>query len=350
MSKSVMVAMSGGVDSSVAALLLKNNGYSVTGVTMVLDTPDHTGKTPSRCGPAAVNDARRVCDKLDIPHSVMDFSQQLEQYVVKDFIVEYARGRTPNPCVRCNRYLKFDILLEKARGAGCDFLATGHYAAQGDYNGARVLRRPKDRTKDQTYFLYGIKKEFLQWVVFPLAGMVKSEVRSLAAAGGLPVSGKEESQDICFVTRGSYRDFPGFSLQTPGDIVDRAGNVLGRHTGIGNYTVGQRKGLGIATGTPCYVVRLDLNSNTVIVGRKEDLYAGGLLAKQVTMFTDAIPGRVSAQIRYAHRPAPCRVYEKHGGAEVIFDTPQEAITPGQSVVFSDNDYILGGGIIERAIQ
>ncbi|MBD3344208.1 MAG: tRNA 2-thiouridine(34) synthase MnmA [Chitinivibrionales bacterium] len=349
MTKKVMVAMSGGVDSSVAAALLKKEGYSITGITMCLGVKQGDDETPSCCGPQAVSDARRVCDMLDIPHYVMDFSEALEKHVIQNFIDEYAAGRTPNPCVRCNRYLKFDILLRKAQALGFDYFSTGHYAGVSDYNGDLVLSRPQDTTKDQTYFLYAVKKEALPRLLFPLASLDKATVRSLARDEGLPVSDKEESQDICFVTGTSYREITGRMLQTTGNIVDCRGTVLGKHRGIGNYTVGQRKGLGIATGTPLYVVKIDPQKNAVIVGSKDDLGARKLVARDLNLFTEKIPPKLAAKIRYAHKAASCELTGHKGDMTVTFDMPQEAITPGQSIVFYDGNCMLGGGIIDKVI-
>jgi tRNA-specific 2-thiouridylase len=347
-----MVAMSGGVDSSVAALLLREQGHEVVGVTMCLGVADPENEGVSCCGPEAVRDARRVCDMLDIRHYVFDFSRELEEYVVAPFIDSYRRARTPNPCVECNRRLKFRTLLEKARGVGFDVLATGHYARIERREGRWVMARPRDLTKDQTYFLYGIDRHALPRIAFPMGELTKNEARERARRAGLPVAEKAESQDICFVGAGEYRGFMAArGLSTPpGDIVDTAGTLLGRHTGIANYTIGQRRGLGIAAGRPLFVVAIDVEENRIVVGDKEDLSAGGLTASEPSMLFDTIPAGVCAAIRYAHEAVTCRASLSDGRLWVTFDRPQEAVTPGQSVVLYHGDCVVGGGIIEKAIR
>jgi tRNA-specific 2-thiouridylase len=262
------------------------------------------------------------------------------------------KGRTPNPCVDCNRHLKFGSLLERAQIMGCDFLATGHYAAIERNDGAYHLTRPQDRRKDQTYFLYAIPSRALSSILFPLASLNKEEVRRIAAEGALPVAEKEESQDICFVTQKNYQDFLRERVQSPrpGSIVDRMGNVLGEHRGIMYYTIGQRGGLGISSRTPLYVVSIDRRDNRIVVGEKKDLKAKGLVAADLNMFVDAWPRRVYAKIRYRKREAPCEVTLESDSARVTFAEEQEAITPGQSVVFYADDRVLGGGIIEEVLH
>jgi len=344
----ILVAMSGGVDSSVAALLLRDQGHHVVGVTMCLGirTPDGAG---SRCcGTEAIDDARRVCDRLGIPHYVFDFAALFQQHVVDDFFAEYRDGRTPNPCVRCNQLLKFGLLLDKARSMGFDRLATGHYARIGERQGHAVLSRAADNCKDQTYFLYCIKRADLSSIVFPLADMVKDQTRVCARDAGLPVAEKAESQDICFVNEGTYRDLMGAS--SPGEIVDTSGTVLGTHKGIVNYTIGQRKGLGIAAGRPLYVVALDTARNRVVVGEESDLSAHGMAVGQLNLLVDELPSRVTVKIRYAHAPASCRVRRDSDVLTITFDEPQKAVTPGQSAVLYDGDVVLGGGIIQTAVK
>ncbi len=347
--KRIMAAMSGGVDSSVAALLLKEQGHDVVGVTMCLGVANHGGTTRQCCGPEAVKDARTVCDTIGIPHYVMDFSSYLDKWVVRNFVDEYVAGRTPNPCVRCNRYLKFDVLLRKARAMGFDALATGHYAKIVSHNGAHRLMRPRDRKKDQTYFLYGIPGENLAYIEFPLGELTKDEVRRIAARARFRVAEKPGSQDICFVG-GDYRSMIDGSLMLPGRIVDHDGAVVGTHEGIVNYTIGQRRGLGIAAGRPRYVTGIDAASNTIRVGPRNELLSTGLSASALNLLTDCLPHSLSCRIRYAHPPSACSVSVDGDRADVSFAVPQEAVTPGQSVVFYDGDTVLGGGVIDASVS
>jgi tRNA-uridine 2-sulfurtransferase len=345
----IMVAMSGGVDSSVAAMLLKQQGHEVTGVTMCLGVK--TEDEAKCCGLAAIEDARRVCDKLGIGHYVLDFSGQLESKVIDDFVKEYLKGRTPNPCVQCNKYLKFDQLLKKVIGLGFEGLATGHYAKIAKENGEWFLKKSKDLHKDQTYFLYCINKDDLSRIYFPLADHTKDEVRELAKQAQLPVANKPESQDICFVPDGDYPKFLKERIKDvpKGEIVDTAGKVLGRHKGLFNYTIGQRTGLGIAVGQPRYVVELDSKNNRLVVGGKEDLKSKGLEASQANWLVSEIPLELKAKIRYAHKSATCKISKKEESFNLIFDQPQESITLGQSVVLYHGDVVVGGGIIEKRL-
>jgi len=349
MGEKVLVAMSGGVDSSVAAILLKEEGYNVSGVTMCLGIATEDGT--KCCGAAAIDDAKRVCDRLKIPHYVFDYSGELEDKVIANFISEYQKGRTPNPCVECNRHLKFRSLLEKALMLGFDFLATGHYAAIAKNEDGYFLSRAKDKKKDQTYFLYPIPYQRLGNILFPLASLTKDEVRSLAKKHSLPVAEKQESQDICFVTQKSCQEFLLERLHeiNPGPIVDMRGKVLGRHRGIIFHTIGQRGGLGISHPTPLYVVSIDPGKNRIVVGEKKDLRARGLVASGMNMLAQAWPGQVYAKIRYRKKEALCEVTAQNDRLKVIFAEEQEAITPGQSVVFYDHDRVLGGGIIEEVL-
>jgi len=351
MSKKVMVAMSGGVDSSVAAMLLTDEGYDVSGVTMCLGIA--TEEDSARCcGATAIDDAKRVCDRLKIPHYVFDYAGELEDKVIAKFISEYKKGRTPNPCVECNRYMKFGSLLEKAKVLGFDFLATGHYAAIERNEEGYCLKRPKDRKKDQTYFLYSMPYDRLGNVLFPLAPLTKDEVRELAKKAALPVAEKQESQDICFVTQKNYQEFLLARVQklNPGPIVDMQGKILGKHRGIIFYTIGQRGGLGISHATPLYVVSIDPDENRIVIGGKKDLMAKGLLAGEMNMLAKSWPQQVYAKIRYRKKEAPCDVTADKGRLKVIFAEEQEAITPGQSVVFYENDLVLGGGTIEEVLH
>jgi tRNA-specific 2-thiouridylase len=349
--KKVFVAMSGGVDSSVAALLLKENGYAVTGVTMCLGIRED-GERTRCCGIDAIDDAKHVCNQLQIPHFVFDFAQEMEEYVINKFIAEYQRGKTPNPCVDCNRYLKFGILLDKTRGIGFDYLATGHYARIEKRGESWHLLRPKDKIKDQTYFLYPIKTGDLSYILFPLGSLNKEEVRSLAKKAGLHVAHKAESQDICFVTQGDYRQFfmEKNLSSIEGNIVDTMGNILGRHRGIIFYTIGQRSGLGISSKTPLYVVEIDARKNQVIVGEKKALQAKGLIAGDINLLTDELPIEIEAKIRYRKKPARCKISREGKNLKVIFKETQESITPGQAVVFYTGDEVLGGGVIEKVIR
>ncbi|OGP67629.1 MAG: tRNA 2-thiouridine(34) synthase MnmA [Deltaproteobacteria bacterium RBG_16_44_11] len=351
MQKKVFIAMSGGVDSSVAALLLKENGYAVTGVTMCLGIREDGDRTRC-CGLDAIDDAKHVCDQLQIPHFVFDFAKEMEERVINKFAVEYQRGRTPNPCIDCNRYLKFGTLLDKARGIGFDYLATGHYAHIEKRGESWHLLRPKDKIKDQTYFLYPIKTGDLSSLLFPLGGLKKEEVRALAKKKGLHVAQKAESQDICFVTQGDYRQFflTKNLSSAEGDIVDMKGNTLGSHRGIIFYTIGQRGGLGISAKTPLYVVEIDVRKNQVIVGEKKDLLAKGLIAGDINILTDKLPGEAEAKIRYRKKPASCEISREGKNLKIIFKETQESITPGQAVVLYAGDEVLGGGVIEEVIR
>lgn len=342
--------MSGGVDSSVAAFLLKDEGCEVTGVTMCLGAG--SGDDARCCGPDAIADARRVCDRLHIPHYVFDFSGELEEMVIDKFIAEYGRGRTPNPCVDCNRYLKFGSLLEKASALGFDCIATGHYAKIEREEGILYLKRPRDKVKDQTYFLYAIPRQGLGKILFPLASLKKEEVRDIAKKADLPVADKVESQDLCFVDR---QEFPAFVARRmggalPGPIVDRNGKRLGTHRGIVFYTVGQRGGLGIAHKAPLYVLSIDPAANCITVGEKAALKAKGLVAGDLNVLVESWPPEVSAKIRYRRNAAPCDITFKNEKVTTIFREEEEAITPGQAVVFYHHDYVLGGGAIEEVLR
>ena len=358
----VAVAMSGGVDSSVAAALLVEQGYEVIGLTMQL-WPDVGEEVARRhggcCSVEAVSDARRVADRLGIAYYVLNFQEVFEARVIRPFIGEYARGRTPNPCLDCNRHVKFAELLERATALEADYLATGHYARveRDPGRGRWLLRKGVDARKDQSYALYGLTQGQLSRTLLPLGGLSKQEVRKIAQARGLPVAGKEESQEICFVVEGDYRSFLADRIPGaihPGPIVDLDGRRLGTHRGLPFYTVGQRQGLGIATGAPLYVVRLDPGTNTVVVGGAADVYARGLVARNpnwiaVEELSTSTPARV--KIRYG-APEVDAVLFPAGDGEVRlnFAHPQRAVTPGQAVVFYQDDLVLGGAVIEAPLH
>lgn len=350
----VVVAMSGGVDSSLAAALLLEQGYDVMGMTMRL-SEETRAVVPN--APSSVDDARRVADVLGIPHCVIDFTDVFERTVINYFLDEYLCGRTPNPCVVCNRHIKFDGLLRAAENVGASCIATGHYARiDRDEDGVYHLRKGLDHDKDQSYVLYHLNQEKLARVIFPLGNLRKSETRRMAEEYGLPVAHKTESQEICFVPNDDYKAYlrehrPG-KLRS-GDIVDRDGNHLGTHDGIAFYTIGQRKGLGIAAPHPLYVTDLDAAENRVIVGTADDVYARELLAihPSWTLWSKLHEERpVQAKIRYGKREAAATIAPLGDRVRVSFAQPQRAVTKGQSVVFYENDIVLGGGIIDEVIS
>jgi len=355
-SKKVMVGMSGGVDSSVAAALLLEKGYDVIGVTMHMweDPTTEDVREDACCSLSAVEDARRVANKLKIPHYVLNFKDIFKKTIVDYFIDEYLKGRTPNPCIACNKFIKFGIFIEKALSMNIDYVATGHYARIVYDNDKEryLLKKALTKEKDQSYVLYNIKKENLSRVLFPIGDYDKNEVRNLAKKYELPVATKPDSQEICFIQDNDYAGFINRIAKEnikPGYFVDTKGNILGEHKGIINYTIGQRKGLGISFGKPMYVVRIDSKNNQVVLGDAEDLFSTELIAEDVNFLSiDSLeePLKVNAKIRYSAKESPATIYPlEEGKVKVIFEQPQRAITPGQSVVFYDGDIVVGGGII-----
>ncbi len=344
----VLVAMSGGVDSSVAAALLKDQGYDVIGVTMQLWRKGSGDK---------IADAKKVAGLLGIPHYTLKMGKLFEGKVVRDFVAEYCRGRTPNPCIKCNEHIKFAALMAAAEKLHAEHIATGHYATITEKGGKYALLKGEDPAKDQSYVLYTLDQKVLAKVLFPLGGMKKKDVRALAKALKLPVADKEESQDICFIPDGDYSSFlknwVGGKVRE-GDIVNARGRVLGRHGGIIHYTIGQRRGLGISSAAPLYVTELDSKRNRVIVGGRKEAVGKELEADDVRYVSGEPPRRrfaAKAKIRYNAGEADAVVKPLGGGrARVAFRAPQHAITPGQSVVFYDGDAVIGGGIIKRKIS
>ncbi len=349
-----VVALSGGVDSATAAGLLLEAGQRVIGMTMRLyDAGGTRASSGGRCcGPRDVEDARRVAAQLGIPFYVMDFAEDFQRHVIDDFVAEYARGRTPNPCVRCNEHIKFTPLLEAARALGATRLATGHYARIAGEPGARRLRRAADAEKDQSYFLFNMPRAALDEVVFPLGELCKEEVRAHARRLGLPNADKPESQEICFVPDGNHAAFVAArSLVRPGLIRDSDGRELGRHEGIHQFTIGQRRGLGVATGAPCYVTAIDVERGEITVGQSESLYRDALSVAELAWAGSAPEQaiRASVQLRHRHTPQPALVEPRSdGGVYVRLDRAERAVTPGQAAVFyggQGGDEVLGGGFI-----
>ena len=357
MGHTVVVGMSGGVDSSVAAYLLREQGYEVIGVTMQI-WQEESSRTQEEnggcCGLSAVEDARRVARQLGIRHYVMNFREEFQKNVIDYFVSEYKRGRTPNPCIACNRYVKWESLLRRSLEIGAEGIATGHYARVARLeNGRYALRRSASALKDQTYALYSLTQDQLARTRMPVGEYEKDEVRRIAERAGLAAAHKPDSQEICFVPDGDYAAFIERETGRPdetGNFVDIRGNVLGTHRGISHYTVGQRKGLGLAMGHPVFVTEIRPDTREVVIGENEDVFRTSLRADHLNfMSVPELHGEVRAvaKIRYNHRGDDCVVrMAEPGVAEVIFDRPQRAVTPGQAVVFYDGDVVFGGGIIQ----
>ena len=353
----VVVGMSGGVDSSVAAYLLKEQGYDVIGVTMQIWQDEEQAAQEENggcCGLSAVDDARRAAAALEIPYYVMNFKKEFKENVIDYFVEEYQNGRTPNPCIACNRYVKWESLLQRSLSIGAEYIATGHYARVVQLeNGRYTLRRSATLAKDQTYALYNLTQEQLKRTLMPVGKYTKDEVRAIAEKINLRIANKPDSQDICFVPDGDYAAYieEEAGVKVPeGNFVLTDGTVLGRHKGITHYTVGQRKGLGLALGYPAFVLEIRPETNEVVIGTKEESMTTQLRARNLNfMAVEDLtePLHVFTKIRYKHKGAWCTI-EKTGEDEVLctFDEPQRAVTPGQAVVFYDGEYVLGGGTIQ----
>lgn len=357
MGQKVVVGMSGGVDSSVAAYLLKKQGYDVIGVTMQIWQDEEIAAQEENggcCGLTAVDDARRVAEKLEIPYYVMNFKKEFKCHVMDYFVEEYLQGHTPNPCIACNRYVKWEALLKRSLDIGADYIATGHYARVDKLeNGRFAIRNSVTAAKDQTYALYNLTQEQLAHTLMPVGAYTKEEIRQLAEEAGLPVANKPDSQEICFVPDNDYAGFidreAGERVPGPGNFVTKDGKILGLHKGITHYTIGQRRGLGLPMGERVFVTEIRPETNEVVIGENEDIFTTEVLCDRVNFM--AIPDltepmRVLAKIRYNHRGDYCTITKQSDGKVLCtFEKPVRAATPGQAVVFYDGEYVVGGGTI-----
>ena len=355
--KKVVVGMSGGVDSSVAAYLLKEQGYDVIGVTMQIWQEEDSltqEENGGCCGLSAVDDARRVAADLGIPYYVMNFRKEFKENVMNYFIGEYLQGRTPNPCIACNRYVKWEALLQRSLEIGADYIATGHYARIEQLaNGRYAIKNSVTAAKDQTYALYNLTQHQLAHTLMPVGDYTKDEIRAIAEKIGLRIANKPDSQDICFVPDGDYAGFikreAGQALPAPGNFVTEDGTVLGRHKGITNYTIGQRKGLNLSLGKPVFVTEIRPETNEVVIGDNETLFTRELYAENVNFM--AVPDlkekkEFTGKICYAHKGASCTIEQiEKDKIRCVFEEPQRAVTPGQAFVFYDGEYVAGGGTI-----
>ncbi len=340
--------MSGGVDSSVSALLLRNNGYEVIGTTLELFVGS------SCCNTNTYIDAKNVCNQIGIPHFIYNYKNEFEKYVIEDFINCYSNCKTPNPCTECNKYMKFGLMYEKAKELGCSYIATGHYA-KTEYSekyGRWVLRKSKAGKKDQTYFLWNIPKELIEHIVFPLAEFEeKEQIRKIARENNLKVANKPDSEDICFIPDGNYKKFLEKNSEIKpkkGEIINSSGKVLGEHTGLYNYTIGQRKGLGISNHVPLFVLGFNKEKNQVIVGEESELYKKEIIVTDINLLLfDKIKEELEVEVktRYSSKSAKAKIIQENENIKVIFEEPQRATTPGQSAVFYIDDIVVGGGKI-----
>ena len=344
MKRKVIVAMSGGVDSSLTAALLLEKNFEVVGVTMKLKNESFH----------EIEDAAEVAEKLGIEFHVVDFREDFRKNVINYFVAEYLNGKTPNPCVRCNKKIKFGKLFEFAQSLDADFLATGHYARIIFENNRYKLKKAVDAKKDQSYVLYNLTAEQLEKILFPLGDFSKTEVRNLAEKLNLPVAKKKDSQEICFVPNDDYKNFlqnfaPNSDAFECGEIIDTSGKILGTHGGFANYTIGQRKGLGIAAENPLYVVKIDAENKKIVVGKNDETFSKNLSAKNIHWIYEPDFTKIfDAKIRYGFKTAKCKIFDEKNFLRVEFFESQRAITPGQSIVFYDGDEVIGGGIIESA--